>query len=387
MPELQTQQFIREHGLPLLVERYAIKVRRHGEFPNLVHLKYNQINSPMGEPIVQECRGMILDEADDWRVVSYPLRKFFNHGEGHAAVIDWSTAQVQEKLDGSLMVLYWYAGQWRVASSGTPDASGPVYGHAGTFADLFWSTWRAMGWELPLGPADGYYPSSYIFEMTTPFNRVVVPHRVPSLTCIGWRIIDPSKAYREATAVEAAKLNGWLAVSSYPLQTIDDVVAAATALNPADGEGFVVVDAAFNRVKVKSPAYVALAHAKDGCGPSKLLDLVRLNESAEFLSYFPEMAAAHAHVAGLYDAHCDEVDAAYRSVSGATTQKDFALAIRGLPGTAAMFAMRAGKVASVREFYATATPGALEKVLRIDPAVVTRLLGRCAPEADVTVAS
>lgn len=61
----------------------------------------------MKEPIVQECRGLILDEAEGWRVVCMPYKKFFNFGEDCCADIDWSTAKVQEKLDGSLISLYW----------------------------------------------------------------------------------------------------------------------------------------------------------------------------------------------------------------------------------------------------------------------------------------
>src|SRR5271170_7082534 len=98
-------QFIREHGLARLCEQFAISAKRHPQFSNLVHLKYSQIDSPMNEPIVRECRGLIVDQADDWRIVAAPYRKFFNHGEVHAAPIDWPTARVYEKLDGSLMYL------------------------------------------------------------------------------------------------------------------------------------------------------------------------------------------------------------------------------------------------------------------------------------------
>jgi len=73
--------------------------------------------------VVQECRGIVLDMDDDWAVVAYPYRKFFNYGERWAASVDWSSAAVVDKLDGSLATLYWYRGQWHVASSGVPDAS------------------------------------------------------------------------------------------------------------------------------------------------------------------------------------------------------------------------------------------------------------------------
>ena len=99
--ELQTINFLRSGGkLAQLAEEFGITPRRHGRYPNLVLLKYSQINSPMAERIVQECRGLILDEADQWRVVSAPYFKFFNYGEPHVATIDWSTARVYEKLDG-----------------------------------------------------------------------------------------------------------------------------------------------------------------------------------------------------------------------------------------------------------------------------------------------
>ena len=91
-------------------------------YPNLVLFKYDQVNSPMDNPVVQECRGIILDEADDWRVIARPFTKFYNYGEPNAASIDWTTARVQEKVDGSLCAFYHYKGDWHVATTGTPDA-------------------------------------------------------------------------------------------------------------------------------------------------------------------------------------------------------------------------------------------------------------------------
>src|SRR5262245_66091344 len=118
------QQLIDERSdwLEHLAESYKIHVVRDGD---LASLKYNQIESPMHEPIVQQCRGMVVDVAQR-RVVAWPYNKFWNHGEHLADQIEWSTSRVQEKLDGSLMIMYWrdIVNGWCVASSGHPTAGG-----------------------------------------------------------------------------------------------------------------------------------------------------------------------------------------------------------------------------------------------------------------------
>src|SRR5438045_764436 len=119
---MYVQNFLRSNSLAELEQRYAVAHKRHLRYPHLVLLKYSQIDSPMGERIVQECRGCILDESKNWECVSRGFDKFFNYGEVHAAAIDWGTAVVQEKVDGSLIMLYWYDEAWQVATSGTPDA-------------------------------------------------------------------------------------------------------------------------------------------------------------------------------------------------------------------------------------------------------------------------
>jgi RNA ligase len=138
---LHLQAFLRE-GNPIsaLEEKYAIKATPHPKYPHLILFKYNQIDSPFGEQIVRECRGLILDSNDNWSIVSRPFDKFFNHGEGHAAEIDWKSAKVLEKVDGSLATIYPYDGQWHISTSGSPAAAGNVKDYPFTFEELFWKT-------------------------------------------------------------------------------------------------------------------------------------------------------------------------------------------------------------------------------------------------------
>ena len=59
---------------------------------------------------------------------------------------------------------------------------------------------------------------------------------------------------------------------------------------------FVVCDKNFNRVKVKSPTYVALHHMKNNnvLSYARGIEIVRGNELDEVLTYFPEFAE-HLH--------------------------------------------------------------------------------------------
>jgi hypothetical protein len=158
--ELSIQRALRGGETPAALEaRLGIKSRAHKDYANLVLFKYGP-GADFREETNQEARGIILDANKDWAVVCWGYRKFHNHGEALAAPIEWSTARVWEKLDGSLMQVYHYDGKWHVATSGTPDGATDINGK-GTFADLFWTTLRSAGYDV------GKFDRSrcYMFEL------------------------------------------------------------------------------------------------------------------------------------------------------------------------------------------------------------------------------
>jgi hypothetical protein len=260
---------------------YSIKARRHPQYPNLVLFKYNQIESPMSERIVQEARGIILDENDNWRVVSRAFDKFFNYGEGNAATLDPMSTRVMEKLDGSLCVLYPYDGKWHVATSGTPDAGGMVNDYGFKFSELFWNNFKH---KLPSANIN----MCFYFELTSKYNKVVVQHNEPVITLLGAR--ELSLLQEELTPDRTSLyFPECPVVRSYPIQTIDDVLETFKTMSPLTQEGYVMVDAKFNRIKVKHPGYVALHHMADGLGSRKsLLKIVQSGEIDEVCTSFPE---------------------------------------------------------------------------------------------------
>lgn len=365
---LDTQRYLRSGGtLEGLLQTYSITAKRHRQHDNLVLLKYNQIASPMGERIVQECRGIILDEADEWAIVSRAFDKFFNHGEGHAAPIDWATARVQEKVDGSLIVVYRYAGDWHVATSGTPDAGGAIWQRGdvprtwelapgvtrpmpASFAEYFWQvldTYHSGMFRRHEPPRE----FCYFFELCGPLNRIVVSHDQARLHLLGAR---ERYGWAEVPAADAeGLLGGYIpSVREYDLASIDGIMQSFAAMSPLGQEGYVIVDGNFNRIKVKHPGYVALHHAKDGLTLKAFVEIARSGESSEVITAFPELKPELDEAKRRVDAAVKDIEADYARLMHIKEQKAFALEAVKTRCSAALFQVRAGKAACVRDFFA-----------------------------------
>lgn len=356
--------FLREHGVQALEDKFSVKHKRHGTYNNLVLFKYDQINSPMSSPIVQQCRGIILDEARDWKVVSYPYDKFFNYGESNAAKINWDEARVYEKLDGSLMTLYHYSGKWHVASSGMPGAAGPVLNSDMSFADLFWKVWQQLGYKLPRDT-----DCSYMFEMMTPYNRVVVKHTRNRIVLHGARRLSD---FSELNPIVVAHNNDWECVQIHSLSTWDDIMEASKKLDPLESEGFVVADDKFNRVKVKTPQYVALSRFKDAMSTVPAREILKVlvdNENEEFGTYleeYPEYASLYAEVRGRFDYHRGMIDGMYEMVKDIDDRKQFALRVKDSKYSGALFGLKHGKFKTVRDYFTQMPIKSLESLLGIE---------------------
>lgn len=346
-----------EYTVESLKEQLGINCKTHKLYPNLCMFKYNQISSPMENPIVQECRGIILDSEDYWNIVAYPFDKFFNEGDPLAAQVDWSTAKVQEKLDGSLMLLYCYKDGWLVASSGTPDASGRVNELPKMFCELFWDTFDFRKYKLP----SGYEDHTFMFELTSPHNRVVIRHAEPGITLIGAR---NNKTLYEVPAKSLAGLD-FPTVKEFDLDSTDAIADHFETVKGIDQEGFVVVDHKFNRIKIKHPDYVRLHHMKGNDGPSykRMLEIVVKGESDEVLSYFPEWRPIHDKVKLrfirlLLAVGGDFEEAKVRS----RDRKEFANCAKTMRCPDALFRMYDGKFPTFHDYF-NALP--IEKVMKL----------------------
>jgi hypothetical protein len=284
---LAIQNYLIKHGLEKTIKAFSLKTR---EYEGKILFKYDQLVSPtlMAMPEMQDCRGIIL-EKNTWKVMSLAFRKFFNSEEGNAAKIDWNTAHVLEKLDGTMIQVYWdwYEEKWFAATTGTAEGEGEVNNKNGTtFNDLFWDT---LNNKYTFNECLLNKDLIYVFELTTPYNIVVKPHGESSATLLTVRnretLIELSGKDLEMVAISI----GVPLVKSFDINASNVGHLLKTFENmPWSEEGYVVRDGNDNRVKVKNPAYVAVHHLKGKTAEHNILTIVKTNEIEEFAATFPE---------------------------------------------------------------------------------------------------
>lgn len=251
------------------------------------------------DPIVQEARGIILD-LTTLGVVCFPFRKFGKYSEEYCDEIDWKTATVYQKLDGSIIKLWfdWYQNKWVWSTNSTIYAEDAFcnYDKTRTFMDLIKETslYKLMKESLLNHEkiVDWYLDKelTYIFELCTPENTVVIHHNTYELYHIGTRNNYSGIEYVARGSLISLHGDEPLYPKVYKLSNLDDCIEfASTVLNftsednvykicSCEDEGFVVVDKYFHRIKVKSFIYQVIHNIVTGSEVSKKLLLELIHE-------------------------------------------------------------------------------------------------------------
>ena len=262
---------------------YNLIIKRDGK---LILFKYNQINSDFNEEICCEARGLILEEGT-WKVVRMAFKKFFNLGESFAAKIDWDSAVASEKLDGSIISVFYYDGKWRIATNSTIDAFKAELAGVGpykNFGELFESV-------LPLSTFAGnrYENICWTFEIVSPYNKVVIDYPETKVYLLSVRFMNTLEELDyDQIPVYAGKIG--IAYPQFYYMNDETGFRRLVEQMPEGHEGIVVRDAAGQRVKIKTLLYFQMHKAKNNgiITLERIVDLIRANDHYEFLSYFRE---------------------------------------------------------------------------------------------------
>jgi T4 RnlA family RNA ligase len=364
---MHTQRFLRQYStsaeaLQRLEEQYAIKARVYEE-DNLVLLDYNQIESPKAHPITIECRSLIL-RLSDFEVVSRKFDRFFNYGEcaDHYTDFSFQGSLVMEKADGSLIGVYFneHTKRWEISTRGMAKAEGE-HMMGGSFRDR---VLKAFGFNdesefqnLFKNSLQFLSDTTFIFEYTSPENRIVTKYEKDEMVLTGVRYVDGREAEdfkNLAHWFQQAKLNVRLPKMYDVTKDLDALVEVADALQDL-AEGFVVWDPkSGKRVKIKSKTYL-IAHRLRGNDtvPTKknLFMLVLEGEVDEFLAYFPEWGKVIGEVQTTVKFFEEDLSVAWEKYGMIEDQKEFALKVKDLIGSGFLFQAKKLKKSPVIVFH------------------------------------
>lgn len=275
---LQIIEYLKIHSLLELYNDHGIRHRfdkNHTKFT----LNYDQILSKNGDPIVEECRGLILrphnhniDENDivgDCDVVAFPMKRFYNYGDIYCSIIDHKSLSIFTKLDGTCCILYYdeYFNEWLVGTRSVPEADLPICLNDiilqdKTFSTLFWEGFDNVCRDYNIDKISLLQnfdkKITYVFELTSIHNKVVVEYDKTYVTLIAMR--------NKITGIELSVQNNKffpVIPTVWNLDIFEQIKTFVDTFSPNEFEGFVLCDKNFNRIKIKNSKYVLAAHLKD----------------------------------------------------------------------------------------------------------------------------
>jgi RNA ligase len=226
------------------------------------------------DEITLQCRGLVTD--DEGNVVARPFRKFFNIEEGrHNSTKDF---RVYEKMDGSLIIAFYYNDEFVVASRGsfTSDQAEAA---------------RLIFDKLKTIPLPREY--TYMFEFTAPWNRIVVDYgRGERLTLLGIQNTETGEELPMGMVVEVlnsfypALEKPFLEVKEY--DNVDDYSVLKNLVKD-NQEGFVIHFSNGDRCKIKGEEYIRLHGIMTNASTTSVWEVLKNQDSMEqYLQEVPD---------------------------------------------------------------------------------------------------
>lgn len=270
-------------------------------------------------------RGMVVkkpepgwsgDELDLIR--SFPFTRFFNHGEKEAAPVDLSNAEMLEKLDGTMVGVFFPEGNpsdphfhtRKMSSVNSADMEKKITSfHGKEFK--FLPVIKTYVDKLSFSENDVNF--TYVFEFLHEVSFVLTKYKPEQygLYLLGARNVKTHKELTEDELDAVAKRIGsnrprrYDAVADF--SEIEKMFDLASQETP-DFEGYIFRDKKTgNRIKVKDPKYVKKHHLLDDTSYKALIPKILEGEEDEVLAYFPHFTNRVEEIKKAYQKYLDKV--------------------------------------------------------------------------------
>ena len=380
MTKLLVQEFLETHSFQDLITEhgvYASVSKNHKK----VSLNYDSVVTKESDILAHDCRGLILCKSDHYEfptldngkldllpivgntdIVCFPMRRFFNYGQGAAADIDFTNPNVsiQCKYDGTCTLIYLdpMSDQWCVATRSVPDADLLMDNGLFTFAQLFHKAAKETS-GMDFDQFTSYLDKdvTYCFELTTPLNEIVVRHHCNSIMLLAARNIKTFQELNPSTIC----IPNVPHVKTYQHMSVAELVEWVSTFDPSQFEGVVVCDDNFNRIKVKNAQYVLAHKMRDTIAAStrNCLEIILHGREDDILPLLPqeikESVISMKRKFRTWLAHEEWKYGEMLAVANAikpNDKKTFALTLQkyNIEYRAAYFSIYDGKASSVKDF-------------------------------------
>lgn len=197
------------------------------------------------------CRGLVTDT--DGNIVARSFNKFFNLEEEKN--IPNEPYEIYEKLDGSLIILFWYNNKLIVSSKGSFVSDHAIQA-------------KRIISNYDLSVLD--FSKTYCFELVAPWNRIVCSYPKEELFLL-------AKFDRFGQEYSVDNYNNFPLVKKYDYIDIPKIKETISE----DREGVVVKFQSGKRIKIKGDEYKKLHKLVTGLSEKSILELLKNNQSLE----------------------------------------------------------------------------------------------------------
>jgi len=232
------------------------------------------------DDVTLNARGTVY-EIETGAVIARAFPKFFNYGElseeKKAEILNATEFEAFEKMDGSLGIVYYYDGEWRVNTRGSFTSDQAIKGK-----EMLDNKYESAG--LTKG-------ASYLVEIIYPENKIIVDYgELEMLTFLGayCTIAGEWEELPKLCEIVDCAASRIPIAPSYKFDSIRVLIDHLATLDHTE-EGYVVRLSNGYRVKFKSAEYLALARIMSNMSPLTFWDRMENGVICrEFLEQLPE---------------------------------------------------------------------------------------------------